>query len=87
MQPAACPRVSCARAHTQALSRLDALLEEQVLAPAVRHAEGLARASLRLNLGRLDPMFGRVWGQATSQDVDTTVERTVGASGQTSASL
>lgn len=66
--------------------RVDAIVEEAFLTPAVKHAEGLARTALRQNLGRLDPLFGRLWGQASPQDVDT-MERPIVGSGQTSAAL
>lgn len=67
---------------SQAIMRVDGLLEEHFIAPAVKHADGLASTALRLNLGRLDPLFARMWGHdATQQDRDT-MERTDGGAGQ-----
>ena len=48
----------------EALLRLDSLIEEHMIAPAVKHAEGMARTALRGHLGRLDPLFARMWGHA-----------------------
>ena len=32
----------------------------------------LARGALRHSLGRLDPLFARMWGQSPQEDVETT---------------
>lgn len=53
---------------SEAVMKADALLEEYFLAPAVKHADGLARAALSLNLGRLDPLFARIRGSEPPQE-------------------
>ena len=66
---------------TEAVMRLDGAIEEAVIAPAVHHCEQLSRSAVRLNLGRLDGLFARMWGQAEQQEVPTdTMEQKSGES-------
>ena len=48
----------------EALGRVDEKLEELFLAPASKHAEGVAKGALRQSLAKLDPLVGRLWGQS-----------------------
>ena len=64
-----CPAAAGASpALIEAIGKADTLLEDAVLAPAIKHAEGLSKAVVRSQLGRLDPLFGRIWGHAAPQD-------------------
>ena len=84
---AECTAVSGAPASlAEAVARVDEKLEENFLAPATKHAEGLAKGALRSTLGGLDPIFQRLWGQSTPlpPDVDANERSslTAGLSGQ-----
>jgi len=68
-QPSASPAMH------EALARVDSLLEEHLIAPATKHADALAKATVRTSLGRLDPLFAKMWGQATATDADDKMER------------
>lgn len=60
---------------TQAVMRVDERLEEHFVVPAVKHTEALAKNTLWQSLGRLDPLFARVSGQAASVSEDAPMER------------
>ena len=60
---AECTAVSGAPASlAEAVARVDEKLEENFLAPATKHAEGLAKGALRSTLGGLDPIWDKVIG-------------------------
>jgi len=52
----------------EAVSRADAFLEEHFLSPAAKHADLLAKATMRSSLSRVDPLFARIWGQDANAD-------------------
>lgn len=54
------------QAVAEAIFRADERIEEIFIAPAARHADGLCKATMRVSLGRLDPLFARVWSGATA---------------------
>jgi len=59
----------------EAVMRVDERLEEHFVVPAVKHTEALAKNTLWQSLGRLDPLFARVSGQAASVSEDAPMER------------
>lgn len=54
----------------EAISRVDEKLEEHIFVPVTKHAEALAKASLRRSLGKVDPIFGRVWAESGGTPAD-----------------
>ena len=52
----------------EAVSKADAYFEEHFLAPAAKHADAHAKTAMRGSLGRVDPLFGRLWGQSVIDD-------------------
>ena len=53
----------CAPSVSEGIGRIDAALEECLLAPATKHVGGLASGALAHSLGKLDPLFARLWRQ------------------------
>ena len=60
----------------EAVSKADAYLEEHFFSPAAKQADTLAKAAMRGSLSRVDPLFARLWGQASGDGVDDPMERT-----------
>ena len=80
---------SAAAAISEAVLRIDGRLEEHFINPVTTHAESLSRKELKSNLGRLEPLFGRMWGQqgGAARSLDDAMERTEGTTGQVSGTL
>jgi hypothetical protein len=71
-----------------AIVRADERIEDVFISPAAKHADALAKSALRQTLGRLDPLFGRLWGQSQpgpATDGLDTMERAAGGSAVTGA--
>ena len=82
---------SAAAAISEAVLRIDGRLEEHFINPVTTHAESLSRKELKSNLGRLEPLFGKLWGQqvggGVARSLDDAMERTEGTAGQVSGAL
>lgn len=57
-------------AMVEAVSRVDEKLEEHCLVPATKHAELLAKGTLRQSLCKVDPIFGRLWAPSGAPPAD-----------------